>query len=532
MIRHSGTLLTALLALLLIGAPLPFGGVTPWAEALIRGLCFAALALAAAALDSPASLRPAAIPAAALAGVALLGLLQSAPLPAGLVAALSPEHASLQRQAAELAAPGSDPLREATGSAEGAHTKELSGADRSPGQPARLTLSASASRSAALGWAAAAAVFLAAAVAGRRRLHRRWLGAALLAASLFEVFFGARDWFARSRTIWGVELPATAIRLRGTFVNPNHLAVYLEMALPAAFAWGWWAARRAREEAQLERRLLLVGPPVMLWLTLFAGLSFTGSRGGLLAAVAAVTAQGFLAARVRRRWWLAPLGALAALAGLAVVASVGLREGLGRLLATSASDVSWAARLREAGAVLELWRLFPLTGSGLGTFRDAFPLVQTPDLEGTFWHPHSDWLEVLSTAGIAGAALVVVGLAALVRRLVRVLAAGYRSEDRAAALAAFGALVSLGLHEAVDFGLTMPGNAVTLAVLLGAVTTARLAPAPSAQRDRAGEDLAAAEALELEDVEPAYERRSHPERRRRSAKRPHRKGAHGGAVQP
>jgi O-antigen ligase len=503
MIRHSGLVLTALLALLLLGAPLPFGGVTPWAEALLRGICFAALMLAAAAVDSPAQLRPAAVPAAALAAVALLGLLQSAPLPAGLVAALSPEHASLRRQAAQLAAAA----------------------------PARLTLAAAASRSAAVGWTAAAAVFLAAAVAGRRRQQRRWLAAAVLACGLFEVFFGARDWFARSHTLWGVELPATAVRLRGTFVNPNHLAVYLEMALPVAFAWGCWAARRARDQTHVERQLLLVVPPVMLWLTLFAGLAFSGSRGGLLAAVAAVTVQGVLAAQVRRRWWLAPLGALAALAGVAFVASVGLREGLGRLLSTSASDVSWAARLREYGAVLELWGRFPATGSGLGTFRDAFPLVQPPGLEGTWWHPHSDLLEVLATAGLAGALLLAAGLAALLRRLATVLAAGSRSEDRAAGLAALGALLSVGLHEAMDFGLTMPGNAVTLAVLLGSAAAARVR-APSAQLDVAGEDLTAVDALELQHVQPAPEPPRHPKRRRRSRKRPHREGAHGRAVEP
>jgi O-antigen ligase/polysaccharide polymerase Wzy-like membrane protein len=508
MIRHSDDLLTGLLVLLLLAAPLPFGGVTPWAEALLRGICFFALALAAPALESPAAVRPAAIPAAALAGVALLGLLQAAPMPAGLVAAVSPEHASLERQAASLTAPAN-----------------------APGGPARLTLAAAASRSAAVGWAAAAAIFLAAAVVGRRRVHRRWLGAALLAVGLFEVFFGARDWIARASTLWGVEVPV-AIRLRGTFVNPNHLAVYLEMVLPVAFAWGWWAARRAREKPQLERRLLLVAPPVMLWLTLFAGLAFSGSRGGLLAAVAAVTAQGFLAARVRKRWWLAPLGALAALAGVAVVASVGLREGLGRLLTTSATDVSLGARLREYGAGFELWRRFPLTGSGLGTFRDAFPLVQTPDLQGTFWHPHSDLLEVLSTTGLIGAALVLAGLVALLRRLAKVLAAGYRSEDRAAALAALGILVSLGLHECFEFGLTMPGNAVTLAVLLGSVTTARVARIRSAQRDRAGEDLAAAQAFELQDVEPAPQRRRHAQGPSTAHGRLDQEGAHGGAVEP
>ena len=511
MIRHSAHLLTAFLALLLLGAPLPFGGVTPWAEALLRGLCFAALLLAAAAFDSPASLRPAAVPAAALASLALLGLLQAAPLPAGFVAAVSPRHALLERQAAQL-----------------------TGADQGdgPSEPARLTVAAAASRSAAVGWAAAAAVFLAAAVAGRRREHRRWLAGAVLAGGLFEVFFGARDWFARSHTLWGVELSAGAIRLRGTFVNPNHLAVYLEMALAVAFAWGWWAARRARDEPHLERRLLLIAPPVMLWLTLFAGLAFTGSRGGLLAAVAAVTAQGFLAAQVRKRWWLAPLGAAAAFAGLAVVASVGLSEGLGRLLSTSASDVSWVARLHESRAVLKLWRLFPATGSGLGTFRDAFPLVQPPDVPGTYWHPHSDLLEVLSTAGIAGAALLLAGLAALLIRLAAVLAAGSRSEDRAAALAALGALASLGLHESFEFGLTMPGNAVTLAVLLGSAAAARVTRARSAQDHGAGEDLTAVEALELQHVEPAPERRRHAQRRRAARGPLDQEGPHGGAVEP
>ncbi|HKI04886.1 MAG TPA: O-antigen ligase family protein [Thermoanaerobaculia bacterium] len=503
MIRHSSFLLAGFLVLLLVFAPLPFGGVTPWAQALLRGLCFAALALAAAALDRPAALRPALVPAAVLAALALLGVLQAAPLPAGLVAAVSPEHASFERQSAEL-----------------------SGAPSVP----RLTLAAVATRSAALGWAAVAAAFLAAAVAGRHRELRRWLAGALVAGALFQVFFGARDWFAHARTLWGVELQATALRLRGTFVNPNHLASYLEMALPVVFAWGWWAARRAADQPQMERRLLLAAPPALVWLTVFAGLSFTGSRGGLLAAVAAVTVQGVLMARDRRRRWVAPLGALAALAGLAVVASVGLREGLGRLLGTTVTDVSLGARLREYRAVLELWGRFPATGVGLGAFRDGFPLVQPAVLEGTFWHPHSGPLEVLATAGLVGAALLAAGLAALVRRLAAVLRDGGRSEDRAAALAAFGILTSLGIHEALDFGLTMPGNAVTLAVLLGSAAAAKTRTR-SAQLERAGEDLPAAGAPELQDVKPAAEPHRHPKSRHGSRKRRQRKSAQGRAVE-
>jgi O-antigen ligase len=222
-----------------------------------------------------------------------------------------------------------------------------------------------------------------------------------------------------------------------------------------------------------------------------------------------------LVAGERRRWWLAPLGVAVALAGIATVTAIGWREGLGRLLATSVTDVSWGARLREYGAALELWSRFPVTGTGLGTFRDAFPLVQPADLQGTWWHPHSDPLEVLVTAGLAGAALLVAGLWGLVARLVAVLRDGGRSEDRAAGLAALGVLASLAVHEGLDFGLSMPGNAVTLAVLLGAAGAARVRER-SAELGHARQDRAAVEALDLQHVEPAPERRRHLQRRARA----------------
>ncbi|HKV09566.1 MAG TPA: O-antigen ligase family protein [Thermoanaerobaculia bacterium] len=502
MIRHSGRLLTGFLALLLLWAPLAFGGVVPWAAASLEILSFCALALALFSVDRLPALRPAAIPALALAAVALLGLIQTLPWPSEVVRALSPEHARLYEEAADLAEP----------------------------ETPRLTLALSATRAAALGWAAAAACLLAGAAAGRDRENRRWLAGAFLLGGLFQVLFGARGWIARDKTLWGIELASNAARLRGTFVNPNHLALYLGMALPVAFAWGWWAARRSRDEPQVERRLLLLAPPILLWLTLFLGLAFSGSRGGMLAALAAVTVQGALLPGARRRWWLAPVGVAAALAGLALVAAVGFEEGLGRLLATRGGDVSVGARLDEYRAALELWRTFPLTGTGLGTFRDAFPLVQPADLSGTFWHPHSDLLEVLVTGGLLAVALTGIGLGAVVRRLFAVLRGGGRSEDRGAALAALGALAAAAVHACVDFALTMPGNALTLALLLGAASAAK-APAVLAEPNLAGQHPAPVQALDLKQVQPTADRHGKRKRHGRGG-RPHRKGAHDRAVEP
>jgi O-antigen ligase len=519
MIRHSDRLLTALLAALLLWAPLPFGGAVPWAEAGLRVLAFTALALAMVAVDRLSALRAVAVPAAALAGVALLGLLQSLSWPAGLAAFVSPEHARLFGDAGSLL---EEPL--------------------APAAP-RLTLAASASRSVALQWAAAAALLLAGAVAGRERLHRRVLGGALVAGALFQVIFGARGWFARSREIWGVEVTSNPARLRGTFVNSNHLALYLGIGLAFAFAWVWWTARRAAEEPQPERRVAIVAPPVLVWLTLFAGLAFTGSRAGLLAAVAAVSFQGLLLARTGQRRRLALLGVGAAGLGLGVVAFLGFREGLGRMAATSIFDVSLGARLDAYRAALDLWWRFPVTGTGLGTFRDAFPLVQPTILEGTWWHAHSDLLEVPVTTGVVGLALVAAGVWALARRLLAVLREGRRSEDRAAALALLGALAGIAVHEALDFGLTMPANALTLAVVVGSAVAARtgrvaaqtagarqpsqgLSQAAGSAQGDAPRQGTAEERLDLEEMKPGADDRAGKKDRgqpvRRAARR-HRK---------
>ncbi|HEX3130818.1 MAG TPA: O-antigen ligase family protein [Thermoanaerobaculia bacterium] len=439
---HPATAAAIVLAVLLFASPLPFGSVTRWGSAAVQTAAFAAFALAASTARTR-DLKSVAAPALALAAIAGLGLLQSLSWPRPVVAALSPRVADLWRGA---------------GAAEG-------------GLP--LSMAPDVTARTALTWAAAAAVLAASAVAARRRDRRRWLTAAVLGGALLQILYGWGPWLSGSTEIWRTPVPGDPTRLRGTFVNPDHLAGYLEIALAVTFAWGWWGVRRAwRDRLPVESRLSLAVPPAMIWLILFMGLAFTGSRGGLAAAVMAVVAQGLLLARGARRGRLAPAGAVAALAGIGVVAAIGLQQGFGRLASTSMYEVTWNSRRQMYAATLDLWRSFPWLGSGLGAFRDAIPLTQPADLPGNWWHAHSDWLELLASTGIVGAAIFAAGLVPLVLRLARGWTAERPSEDRAAALAALGALVSLSIHESIDFGLTMPATAVTLAALLGTASAA------------------------------------------------------------
>ncbi len=440
-IRHFGTGVAVILALLLLWAPLPFASVTRWGSAIVQTAAFAALAFAALTARAR-DLRAVAAPAAALTMIAVLGVLQSLSWPRMFASVLSPRHASLMAAVA--------------------------GVDG----PSPLSLAPDSSGRTALTWAAVAAVLVVSAVASRRRDRRRWLGAAILAAALFQVLYGAGRWITRATEIWGVSVPGDPTRLRGSFVNPDHLALYLEVSLAIAFAWGWWAFRKARLDLPAERRLLLVAPPAAVWLILFLGLAFTGSRGGLAAAVFAAGAQGLLLAGASRRKGLAPVGALAVLAGIGIVAAVNLQAGFGRLAATSVYEVTWNARREVYAATWDLWQGFPWLGTGLGAFRDSLALTQPAELPGTWWHAHSDWLELLATVGLLGAAAFLLGLVPLAVRLFRGWTVERRSEDRAAILAALGALVSLAIHESIDFGLTMPACAITLAALVGAASMA------------------------------------------------------------
>jgi len=453
-----------LLAGMSFWAPLPFASVQPWAETVLRLAAALALALSLPALTDRRTLAPVTGPALALLGVAALGALQSLALPAALVAALSPAHAETYAAASEL-------LPEDGGPA--------------PPGSARLTLSPEATSDAALAWAAAAAALVAAALAGRSRRRRRWLAAGILAAAAFQLLYGVRHQAAEARTIWGITVTGVAERLRGTFVNPNDLAYLFEIGLAVAFAWSWWGIRRGLRRKSAERLLLLGAPPAALWIALFVALAFTRSRAGLLAASAATLLQCVLLALPRRRWGLAATGLGLIAAGAAVAASLTALPVFERLFSTSVYEVAWGARSRVAGLSFDLWRSFPWTGTGLGTFGDAFVRVQPAGFGFEAWtHAHNDYAELLVTGGLVAVALAAWGAAALAARLLQVQRDGLRSEDRAAGLAGLGALAAVAVHEAFDFGLAIPAIAFTLAIVCGAAAAAVVEPRRQRRRRR------------------------------------------------
>ncbi|MEM8960876.1 MAG: O-antigen ligase family protein [Acidobacteriota bacterium] len=442
MIRHFSIPATALLAALVLLAPLPFASVMPLERAAAQAVVFVALTFAVAAARDGVVSRPVLGIALIPITVAVIGLLQSLPWPRFVV---------------ELVAADLVTAWDAGASLRGAPPPEW----------VPFTLTPAVTHSSALAWLAAAAAFVAAAVIGRDRGHRRVLGLALLGSAVFTVAYGTERWFRGSNTLWGIEVPGDVGRLRGTFVNPDHYAMFLAMVIAVTTAWLWWTTRRALDGGRLERQLGLVAPPALAMLLLFVALAFTGSRAGFIAVVGAVTVQGFLLVWHYKRLRVGLYALLALTVGIVGVLSFGVESGFGRFLDTSAYDLTWSKRYEVWAATLDLWWTLPWTGSGLGTFRQAFPLVQSAGMEP--WDAaHSDYLELLAALGIVAVPLLGALLWFLSRHLLAALRRGRRSEDRAAALAALGAAAAVAAHSLVDFGLQMPANALIFAVLCGA----------------------------------------------------------------
>lgn len=448
------SLVAAVVAGVLCLAPLPWGATLPIDRFVVSLLLVGAAALVLATTAWSRVPRGVLAPSGALLVVSAIGFLQALPLPAFVVRLLGGRTERVWSEARLVA-----------GDAEGSAMTLSWAPDQSLDTAAWIGI---------LGL-----VFLVAAVLGAERRHRRVLGASLVAAALLQVVLPTFSGLGgRGRLFAGLGPSSTPVDqwFRGTYANPNHLSLLLGMVLMAGAAAAWWGARRALKGDSLMRKALAVALPAVLLLGLSAATARIGSRAGMLAlAFGFLVHFGLLAAHYGRRKLVrvfATFGTVATVVGSVWYFFFGGRDGLGDLLNTSVYDLTVHARLRAVGESLLLWWEAPLFGVGLGAYRQAFPIRQTNRLSDSWEHVHNDWVELLVTGGPLAAAVFGLGLFLLVRRLWTVFHRGRTSEERAAGLAALGALVVAGVHELFDFGLLVPANALVLVVLCGAAAGA------------------------------------------------------------
>jgi O-antigen ligase len=371
-----------------------------------------------------------------LSGLVLVGLIQIVPLPGVLIRAGSPARIELQEAIAAFAS-GSEPL---TFSIVPAVTFGLV-----------LTL------------AGYVVLFLLIRDLSWRFRNRPWLIAApFVAVAFLEGILGLLQ----------VHL-AGAPQASGTYVNRNHYAGLLELALPFPIMQAIALIQRSRKRYESPTGpavlacLLLVTAAVIL----FACIQSL-SRMGFLASLCALGAMGIVALggglAGYKRW--IPIGGVLAAIGIAFI-YLPSNQLIFRFANMAASEeLSGDARAGIWRDSLKLIQAFPVLGCGLGCFESGFCRYQATAPTMTVDAAHNDYLQLLAELGLVGFPIIAV---LAVRMFKNSFGGACRlaGNARYVAIACAGSLTAIAVHSLVDFNLYIPANGM-LVVWIAALSEA------------------------------------------------------------
>jgi O-antigen ligase len=336
-----------------------------------------------------------------------------------------------------------------------------------------ISVNPRATQYAALAMIPCAAIFFLVRALDRRQLRRLVFVFAAVAAC--EALLGILQLGAAPRSLLYLGNPHGGGAATGTYVNRNHFAALMAMALPVLMAM--WAVeilphvtsggRVLRDhprnaDVRLARRVGLS----LLVVTVALALLFTRSRAGIGAGLAALALASFGLVWGAASIQVRALFVLVALMALGLAAYIGLTPVLERFAPDDLS-LGYAGRMSiAAGSVRAGLDFLPL-GSGLGTFADVYRRYQLESFAGFIDHAHNDYAEAFVELGVMGVAAMALLLAAYARR--------WRDLGRARLSRNFGYLqagAGLGMaamlaHAAFDFNFHIPANALYFSFLAG-----------------------------------------------------------------
>lgn len=301
----------------------------------------------------------------------------------------------------------------------------------------------------------------------------------VFAALQFATWNGKLYWVFPVRE----ELAAAGHRFWGPYINRNHFAGYLAMVVPIAYALflhriAVKQQASSRQSQGFTQQLLILTSSVSLTvmglssIAMIAAIFGSFSRGGIVAFTAGTACFSLMV--LSRRSTRSVAGAFAPIAAILLVSIMALLWPRVEHRFEAITDVERIKRFdiwKDAGGILYD---FPILGTGLGTFRFAYPRYQTENTALQFDHAENDYLELATELGSAG---VLLALGTAAAYLGAVYPAWRQRKNRFVLLLTAGGIASccaLAVHGAVDFNFRIPANALLFSIIAGiTIATAR-----------------------------------------------------------
>ena len=283
------------------------------------------------------------------------------------------------------------------------------------------------------------------------------LGIGLSALQISSAQSSGAPWYLYSVTNVGFGV--------GFFANANHMGSLLLVALP--FLAALVPAARGSHIQRYSAFLAVIAGIAIL---LLVGIALSRSLAGYglllpagLASIAIVLPRGGRARRL-----LGPLAVLTLVLAIGAIAA----SGIGASKIGAEADSSTQSRIEILEPTLEITREFLPFGTGLGSFRQVYPLFENPDSVTSIYviHAHNDFAEWAMETGVPGILVLLLFLAWWTRAVIGV----WRNADSGAfARAATIASAALLAHSLVDFPLRTSGLAGVFALCVALLADRR-----------------------------------------------------------
>ena len=261
----------------------------------------------------------------------------------------------------------------------------------------------------------------------------------------------------------------------GQFINPNHFAFLMEMAL--GLTLGLIVAGGVRR----EKMLIYLAPALLLW----TALVLSNSRGGILSMLSQMLFLVLIYSLSRPRgeasekptWLLRAAGSSVVRVAIIIALLIGLVFsvfwlGGERLESKIDPTDNVTATGRDVTPRVEIWRstwqvikAHPVAGVGFGAYWVA--IDEFSDRSGKFkpYEAHNDYLDLLASGGLIGLALAGWFVFLVIKRA-RIQLRATDPFRRAACAGALVGLFGVAVHSLVEFGLQTTVNAVIFVVLI------------------------------------------------------------------
>jgi O-antigen ligase len=282
--------------------------------------------------------------------------------------------------------------------------------------------------------------------------------------------YGMLEFFSGHRYILNLDMKISSVT--GTFINRNYFAGYLLMVIPLSV--GYFFSREAFQRSRflgwrhwlssLDGKTLLVAFGIIV---MILGLLFSASRMGIVSLLLSFSLISFLFRESQRGQRFSKTTVL--IFGLAMLWAVwiGLDAVISRFFIVSESfEERWMIWVNT----FQIFKDFPLIGSGLGTFVHIFPMYRSFHIRGLVTHAENDFLQLASEVGLIGIGLLLFLFVFLFFRAVLAIRSFHsRDSKKYIGMGGVVGILALMFHSLVERNIQVPANAFLYTFIWAAV---------------------------------------------------------------